>query len=66
MFNSKRRPLDSHQPFAFNKTADDKLEVNSKEAEIYKAIINLENNKVPLRKISEVIKSKYTRKLHYS
>jgi hypothetical protein len=31
-----------------------------------KAIINLKKNKVPLRKISEVIKNKYARKLHYS
>ena len=62
----QNRFLGGHQPFAFNKTADGKLEVNPKEAEIYKAIINLKNNKVPLRKISEVIKNKYARKLHYS
>ena len=62
----QNRFLGGHQPFAFNKTTDGKLEVNPKEAEIYKAIINLKNNKVPLRKISEVIKNKYARKLHYS
>ena len=62
----QNRFLGGHQPFAFNKTADGKIEVNPKEAEIYKAIINLKNNKVPLRKISEVIKNKYARKLHYS
>ena len=51
--------LGGHQLFAFNKAADGKLEVNLKEVEIYKAIINLKNNKFPLRKISEVIKKNY-------
>ncbi|WP_435116664.1 hypothetical protein ACIJYF_00070 [Candidatus Pelagibacter bacterium nBUS_49] len=37
----QNRFLGGHQPFAFNKTADGKLEVNKKEAEIFKAIINL-------------------------
>jgi hypothetical protein len=53
-------------PFGFSKKADGTLDVNSKEAEIYQSIINLKKNKVPLRKISEVIKNKYARKLHYS
>jgi len=62
----QNKHLGGYLPFGFSKKSDGTLDVNSKEAEIYQSIINLKKNKVPLRKISEVIKNKYARKLHYS
>ena len=58
--------LGGYSEFGFTKNDDGTYDVNPKEQEIFNAIINLKENKVALRKISEVIKNKFGRKLHYS
>ena len=62
----ENRYLGGIQKFGFTKNDDGSYSVNPKEQEIFNAIINLKENKVALRKISEVIKNKFGRKLHYS
>jgi len=58
--------LGGYNEFCYYKNTDGTYSVNPKEAEIFRSIINLKNNGITLRKISEVIKNKYARKLHYS
>jgi len=55
-----------YMEFGWRKNEEGKLEPNEKELEIFKSIINLRRNKLTVRKISEVIRNNFGRKLHYS
>jgi DNA invertase Pin-like site-specific DNA recombinase len=55
-----------YMEFGWKKNEEGKLEPNEKELEIFKSIINLRRNKLTVRKISEVIRKNFGRKLHYS
>ena len=66
IMQKENRYLGGIQKFGFTKNDDGSYSVNPKEQEIFNAIINLKENKVALRKICEVIKNKFGRKLHYS
>ncbi len=52
--------------FSKHRNADGSYSVNEKEQEILNSIIDLRKHKFTYRKISEEIKKKYARKLHYS
>jgi len=55
-----------YMEFGWKKNEQGKLEPNEKELEIFKSIINLRRNKLTVRKIAEVVRNKWGRKLHYS
>lgn len=55
-----------YMEFGWKKNEEGKLEPDEKELEIFKSIINLRRNKLTVRKIAEVVRSKWGRKLHYS
>ena len=55
-----------YMEFGWKKNEQGKLEPDEKELEIFKGIINLRRNKLTVRKIAEVVRSKWGRKLHYS
>jgi site-specific DNA recombinase len=52
--------------FGWKKNEEGKLEPNEKELEIFKSIVNLRRNKLTVRKISEVIRNNFGRKLHFT
>ena len=55
-----------YMEFGWKKNEQGKLEPDEKELEKFKGIINLRRNKLTVRKIAEVVRSKWGRKLHYS
>ena len=55
-----------YMEFGWKKNDEGKLVPDEKELEIFKGIINLRRNKLTVRKIAEVVRSKWGKKLHYS
>jgi site-specific DNA recombinase len=52
--------------FGWTKNEEGKLEPNPKEFEILKSIINLRRNKLTVRKIADLVRHNFGRKLHFT